>query len=463
MLGKKDEGGRCTKTAREYAQKWMKLGEEGDHYKLVFGDEGTARGARNTIFVWDKLLGLKFFPTKWRRREMAFYATKLNKFGLPLDSRKTYTKLDWELWTATMGEKPEDFQRSWTRAPRGRMRQPDRVPLSDGMRPTPARNPASRRARWSADCSSRSCAIRRLWKKYASRDKTKLTGWAARIFSHDRSRRSSPPPTPSRRSGATRRSSRPADGWLPTTNDRVWQSRFGLGTEARPVRTSTPTWNTPDIYFASQIELPEASCTTALSCIHDEAAEIYINGVLAAKPRGFVAEYVTVPIRARALARRFRPGKNVIAIHLPPDDAGQYIDAGIVELEKAQMKSREPGSHSRARACNFASSLRRADRPQSEERLRSKGTATPERSREPQRRRGDGLRHRQDAAQRRRAGQDARLHRARHDRRLRGRVPEYYYGPMDGKERTWTKPREKERRDDRPRHATSTTSARAKT
>ena len=95
-------------TAQDMAHKWITMASEGDHYKLAFNSPGTWSQKYN--LVWDKVLDYNLFPEKVRATEIAYYLTKLNTYGLPLDSRADYTKLDWELWTATLADRPADFQ-----------------------------------------------------------------------------------------------------------------------------------------------------------------------------------------------------------------------------------------------------------------------------------------------------------------------------------------------------------------
>jgi hypothetical protein len=66
---------------------------------------------------------------------------------------------------------------------------------------------------------------------------------------------------------------------------------------------------------------------------HDEDAEVYINGVLAASADGFTTSYEEFPLSEAARAA-LRAGTNVIAIHCRQTRGGQYIDAGIVEARR---------------------------------------------------------------------------------------------------------------------------------
>ena len=129
MAGKKSEAASYRKLAQGMVSQWIKMADDGDHYRLAFDKPGTWSQKYN--LVWDKLLGLNLFPPQVARREIAFYKTKQNPFGLPLDNRETYTKLDWIVWTATLTESPEDFAAFINPLHRFANETPNRVPLTD--------------------------------------------------------------------------------------------------------------------------------------------------------------------------------------------------------------------------------------------------------------------------------------------------------------------------------------------
>jgi Domain of unknown function (DUF4965)/Domain of unknown function (DUF1793)/Domain of unknown function (DUF5127)/Domain of unknown function (DUF4964) len=116
-------------TAKSMAEKWVGMAQEGDHYKLAFNSPGTWSQKYN--LVWDIVLDYNLFPKKVRDEEMSYYLTKINHYGLPLDSRADYTKLDWSLWTATLTSNPEQFKALIDPIYLWINETPSRVPLTD--------------------------------------------------------------------------------------------------------------------------------------------------------------------------------------------------------------------------------------------------------------------------------------------------------------------------------------------
>tara|TARA_R110002049_G_scaffold309206_1_gene518557 strand:+ start:12641 stop:15109 length:2469 start_codon:yes stop_codon:yes gene_type:complete len=137
MLGDKSTEKKYISAAKKMAKNWIKIDEEGDHFNLAFEAKGTWSQKYN--LVWDEILDLNVFPKSVAEKEIAFYLTMQNKYGLPLDSRKTYTKSDWVFWTATLTKNEADFNALINPMWKYANETPDRVPISDWHETTDAR------------------------------------------------------------------------------------------------------------------------------------------------------------------------------------------------------------------------------------------------------------------------------------------------------------------------------------
>jgi hypothetical protein len=129
MLHQEEAAKEYKTDAKAMAAKWMTMAAEGDHYKLAFNSPGTWSQKYN--LVWDTILGYDLFPASVRDEEVKYYMGKVNRYGLPLDIRADYTKLDWSVWTATLASTPEQFDAFIDPIYRWITETPSRVPLTD--------------------------------------------------------------------------------------------------------------------------------------------------------------------------------------------------------------------------------------------------------------------------------------------------------------------------------------------
>ena len=129
MLGLYDVAEKYAGIAKKMAVKWEEMANEGDHYRLAFDRENTWSQKYNMI--WDKMWNLNLFPNNVIDKEVSYYLTKQNPYGLPLDSRKEYTKSDWIMWTAAMSSDLETFKKFIDPLYKYINETTSRVPISD--------------------------------------------------------------------------------------------------------------------------------------------------------------------------------------------------------------------------------------------------------------------------------------------------------------------------------------------
>lgn len=331
MRGEKAKAAEYWKLAREFAQRWVKEADDGEKFRLAFDKPGTWSQKYN--LMWDRILGLNLFPAEVARKEMDFYLKTQNQYGLPLDNRRDYTKLDWITWTATLTQNRADFEALINPVYDFLNATPDRSPMTDWYETKTAKKVGFTARPVVGGVFAQMLYDKAVWKKWASRDKTMASGWAP---IPKLPKVTTLVPAADTQAAVWRyTTTTPADDWSqPGFDDSAWQQgQGGFGTRGTPGAVIGTTWNSREIWLRREIELPAGKSSDPQAWLHhDEDAEIYINGVLALKLSGFVSGYDAIPLMPAGKAA-LKPGKNIIAIHCRQTGGGQYIDFGLVDVE----------------------------------------------------------------------------------------------------------------------------------
>jgi len=333
MRGDKAKAEEYFKLAREFAARWVKEAEDGDHFRLAFDKPGTWSQKYN--LMWDRILGLNLFPASVLRKEMDYYKKIQNKYGLPLDNRSTYTKLDWILWTATLTQDRSDFEALVDPVFRFLNETPDRSPMTDWYFTDTARKRGFTARPVVGGVFAQVLYDKAVWSQYARRDQTRAANFAP-MPKAPTLMNVLPTALEGRDSWSYTTTRPPADWSKPEFDATGWKKgAAGFGTRGTPGARVRTEWNTSDIWLRREFTLPDTKFTDLqLSIHHDEDAEVYLNGVLAATFSGYTTDYETAPLSASAKAA-LKPGKNIIAVHCRQTGGGQYIDVGFADVVPA--------------------------------------------------------------------------------------------------------------------------------
>jgi hypothetical protein len=333
MLGEKETAQHYREFARASAKRWMQMADAGDHYALAFDRPDTWSQKYN--LVWDDILNLDIFPKEVVAKELAYYKTKMNPFGLPLDSRETYTKSDWLIWTATLADDRETFDPYVNGLFRFANETKDRTPFPDWY--------------WTDSGKVRGFTARpvigglfmpmlkdeKVWMSWARKAPAlKNTNWAELPV---------PPtvhtvvPTSQEEPQVWRYSfEKPPEGWQkPDFDASGWkEGPGGFGGGGPPGATIRTKWETPDIWIRREFTMPASTGTGELGLFvhHDEDMDLYLDGELFAQATGFTGQYGVLKLTPDKQAK-LTPGKHTFAIHCRQTTGGQYIDVGVVRVE----------------------------------------------------------------------------------------------------------------------------------
>lgn len=104
ILGKNADAKNYANVSQTYIQAFYGYGinKNNTHVKLDYQDDNSWGTLYNLIF--DRLLNLGLVAKEIYTKQDAFYPTKVQKYGTPLDSRYTWAKSDWQMWASATAD-----------------------------------------------------------------------------------------------------------------------------------------------------------------------------------------------------------------------------------------------------------------------------------------------------------------------------------------------------------------------
>jgi len=345
MLGKNNEAQTWRKTAQEFADNLSKAASENDHTRLTLDQPDTWSQKYN--LVWDKLLGLNLFSSQLIQNEVSWYKKVMNPYGVPLDSRYTFTLPEWSVWTACLASNPQDFETFIGAIYRFMNESPQRVPMGDkyetqkpewlSMKARPVVGSVFMKMLFDK-------TLREKWAKRASIMENKWAPFPVNVS----------PETVLESSQVRPREwhytfEKPFDNWTKTEPDYItwiggkpdplyWTyGRGGFGPEVDEKAGFFTQWKGGEMWLRKAFVIwgHDLNKPLVLQVRHAGPVEIYINEVLAAKLTGSSGEtYETVAINPEAVATlKATDELNTLAVHCGKAETEPAFDLGIT-IEK---------------------------------------------------------------------------------------------------------------------------------
>jgi hypothetical protein len=331
--GKREQASKFKGLAQQLAAQWIKEASADRHSRLAFDRPGTWSQKYNLI--WDRVLELGLFPDDVLAREFAQYRSVSNKYGLPLDSRSTYTKLDWILWTAAMAKNRDDFNALVNPVLLFVNETPDRIPLTDWYFTDSGKWRGFKARPVIGGVFMPMLTDAAVWKKWSSRGANTAGPWAALPLKDHANLVATGEDHPGTwlvneaqpTNDAWRRTEfRPGSEWKPV------DLPMGMnGDSGTPIRTQ---WTTRDVWAVRDFdvaELPQSPVSIRIT--HSAPVEVWINGVGAIDRNSGVRGYQNFVISQQA-AQALHVGRNRIAIHTraigPRPQGRAVIDVGLI-------------------------------------------------------------------------------------------------------------------------------------